>query len=127
MDDPTRVCYSFSTRPSVASSTGQRVGYSDFVCSGTAEQLYWKVRRGVCTSPSGAPDDVSTMSYNEMRDLFLNDASLQQECSDGGFGSVAVRVGKIGVQYVEPTFGCDYGSQVLVICLEIALRLHEFC
>lgn len=124
VDDPTRVCYSFSTRPSFT-STGQRRSYSDFVCSGTSEQLYWKVRRGICTNPSGAPDDVSTMSYNEMRDLFLNDASLQQECSDGGFGSVAVRVGKIGVQYVEPTFGCDYGSQVLVIGLGHELRFDE--
>lgn len=105
--DPARVCYSFSKPDSTKS-------YSDFACSGTAEQLYFKVQRKICTAPtptSGTLPDMSTMSYNGMLDLFLKDVELQQDCSDGGFGSVAIRFGKNAFQNAEPTFGCDYGSQ----------------
>lgn len=101
--DPARVCYSFSKK---------QVGYADFACSGTAEQLYWKVKRQICSPPTDATIDLSALSYNDVRDLFLADPNLKQDCSDGGFASVAVRVGRAGHQNSEPTFGCDYGSQV---------------
>lgn len=109
--DPARVCYSFSKK---------RVGYADFACSGTAEQLYWKVRRGICTAPlalaAAAAFDVNGPAYEQLtheavRDYFLNDGTLEQYCSDGGFGSVAVRVGSVGFKHADATFGCDYGSQ----------------
>jgi hypothetical protein len=107
--DPVKVCYSFS----VASS-------SDFACSGTMEQLFWKVRRGICTPPAGLTTEATSeeylqLSHEAVRDYFLNDVGLKQECSDGGFGSFAVRVGSSHATPTDPTFGCDYGSQVFLL------------
>jgi hypothetical protein len=111
VEDADKICYSFSTRPPPP-PPGQPSSYADFVCSGTMEQLYWKVARGICNPPTGETvSSAGALSYSDLLSRFLADTSLKQDCSDGGFASVAVRVGSIGFQYSEPTFGCDYGSQ----------------
>ena len=77
------------------------------------EQLYWKVARGICNPPTGETvSSAGALSHGDLLSRFVNDVNLKQDCSDGGFASVAVRVGSIGFQYSAPTFGCDYGSQV---------------
>ena len=91
------VCYSFF----VYSATGT----GDFACSGTKVQLWDKVNLGICDEPSS----YTTRTPDGLLAAFQSTAYTPM-CSDGGFDSIAVRVGSKGVMYPEPTFGCDYGS-----------------
>ena len=104
--DPSRACHAFYTTHPVGADGTRPPGSVNFACSGTPQQINEKVRLGVCVSPS-----VVSVDGVDAFALFQSDPNYVEECSDGGYGAMAVKFDTKGHVNEDASFACDYGSQ----------------